>query len=187
MAFHEHLPVNQALSIGHGISRAAQCPPIQRGHCRLLVFGLLQSHFFGDRLVATFGFRGDRVKLDALGYRNDPILGDVVDPDPANPSPLTDGDLDAAKWGIDSRFLQNRPREEVERVAGAVSAAMPLASLQKHLESVDVGPHGVVMVRDSALRLRSLQNERHSVANACAFRVHVTPISTQADALGASE
>ncbi len=39
-----------------------------------------------------------------------------VDPDPANPSPWTDGDLDAARWGIDARFIQNRPREEVERV-----------------------------------------------------------------------
>jgi hypothetical protein len=40
----------------------------------------------------------------------------TVDPDPADPSPWTDGDLDAARWGIDYRFLQNRPREEVERV-----------------------------------------------------------------------
>lgn len=47
------------------------------------LLGALQSHFFGDRLVATFGYRGDRVKLEALGYRNDPILGDVVDADPA--------------------------------------------------------------------------------------------------------
>ena len=39
-----------------------------------------------------------------------------VDHDPANPSPWTDGDLDAARWGIDARFIQNRPREEVERV-----------------------------------------------------------------------
>ena len=38
-----------------------------------------------------------------------------VDPDPAV-STWTDGDLDAQKWGIDSRFLPNRPREEVERV-----------------------------------------------------------------------
>jgi len=42
-----------------------------------------QSHFFNDRLVATFGYREDRAKLIALGYRNDPILGDVVDADPA--------------------------------------------------------------------------------------------------------
>ena len=43
----------------------------------------VQSHFFRDRLVATLGYREDRAKLIALGYRNDPILGDVVDPDPA--------------------------------------------------------------------------------------------------------
>ena len=40
----------------------------------------------------------------------------AIDPDPADPSPWTDGDLDAARWGIDYRFIQNRPREEVERV-----------------------------------------------------------------------
>lgn len=39
-----------------------------------------------------------------------------VDPDPANPSPLTDGDLDHSKWGVDGAFINNRPREEVERV-----------------------------------------------------------------------
>jgi hypothetical protein len=39
-----------------------------------------------------------------------------VDPDPANPSPLTDGDLDHAKWGMNAAFIDNRPREEVERV-----------------------------------------------------------------------
>lgn len=39
-----------------------------------------------------------------------------IDPDPSNPSPLTDGDLDRAKWGMSSTFIDNRPREEVERV-----------------------------------------------------------------------
>lgn len=39
-----------------------------------------------------------------------------VDPDPANPSPLTDGDLDRAKWGMNGAFINNKPREEVERV-----------------------------------------------------------------------
>ncbi len=39
-----------------------------------------------------------------------------VDPDPANPSPWTDGDLDAARWGFHTNFVPNRPREEVERV-----------------------------------------------------------------------
>lgn len=39
-----------------------------------------------------------------------------VDPDPANPSPSTDGDLDRAKWGMSSAFIDNKPREEVERL-----------------------------------------------------------------------
>lgn len=43
-------------------------------------------------------------------------LAASVDPDPANPSPLTDGDLDHAKWGVNAAFIDNRPREEVERV-----------------------------------------------------------------------
>jgi hypothetical protein len=38
----------------------------------------------------------------------------TVDPDPANPSPWTDGDLDASRWGVWGRGL--RPREEVEYV-----------------------------------------------------------------------
>lgn len=38
-----------------------------------------------------------------------------VDPDPAV-STWTDGDQDFSKWGIHSNFIQNRPREEVERV-----------------------------------------------------------------------
>lgn len=40
----------------------------------------------------------------------------TVDPDPADPSPWTDGDLDMAKWGTSAYFTTNRPREEVERV-----------------------------------------------------------------------
>lgn len=39
-----------------------------------------------------------------------------VDPDPANPSSWTDGDQDFTKWGVNSNFIANRPREEVERV-----------------------------------------------------------------------
>lgn len=39
----------------------------------------------------------------------------TIDPDPAVSS-WTDGDLDFAKWGINGAFIQNRPREEVERV-----------------------------------------------------------------------
>ena len=45
-----------------------------------------------------------------------------VDPDPANPSPLTDGDLDHAKWGMNAAFIDNRPREEVERVVSGYYA-----------------------------------------------------------------
>jgi hypothetical protein len=46
----------------------------------------------------------------------------AVDPDPADPSPWTDGDLDAARWGFHANFIPNRPREEVERViAGYVA------------------------------------------------------------------
>lgn len=40
----------------------------------------------------------------------------TVDPDPADPSPWTDGDLDVAHWSFPSLFSTNRAREEVERV-----------------------------------------------------------------------
>jgi hypothetical protein len=40
-----------------------------------------QSFFLGGKLVATFGYRDDRVKNTQLGYLNDPIRGDVVDLD----------------------------------------------------------------------------------------------------------
>lgn len=43
-------------------------------------------------------------------------LAASVDPDPADPSPQTDGDLDHARWGMNSNFIDNKPREEVERV-----------------------------------------------------------------------
>ncbi|MFO1492542.1 MAG: CotH kinase family protein, partial [Kiritimatiellia bacterium] len=39
----------------------------------------------------------------------------LIDPDPANPSPSTDGDRDFTKWGSWGS-PQNRPREELERV-----------------------------------------------------------------------
>ena len=45
--------------------------------------GVIQSHFFNDRLVSTFGYRRDHVAVEELGFRNDPIIGDVVDPDPS--------------------------------------------------------------------------------------------------------
>ncbi|MSU24039.1 MAG: hypothetical protein EXS32_09500 [Opitutus sp.] len=42
-----------------------------------------QSFFFNAKLVSTFGYRDDRVKNTQLGYLNDPIMGDVVDLNPA--------------------------------------------------------------------------------------------------------
>ena len=46
--------------------------------------GAVQSFFFGGKLVTTFGYRDDKVKNTQLGYINDPIRGDMVDPNPAN-------------------------------------------------------------------------------------------------------
>jgi len=48
------------------------------------MLGVVQSHFLGNRLVTTFGYREDRAKIVQLGYRDDFILGDVVDRNPAN-------------------------------------------------------------------------------------------------------
>jgi iron complex outermembrane receptor protein len=45
--------------------------------------GVMQSHWWKERLVTTFGYRQDRVKSQKFGSRSDPLLGDVVDPDPA--------------------------------------------------------------------------------------------------------
>jgi outer membrane receptor protein involved in Fe transport len=45
--------------------------------------GVAQSYWLKDRLVTTFGYREDRVKSQQLGFKNDPLLGDIVDPDPA--------------------------------------------------------------------------------------------------------
>ena len=45
--------------------------------------GVAQSYWLKERLVTTFGYRKDRVKSGQLGFKNDPLLGDVVDPDPA--------------------------------------------------------------------------------------------------------
>ena len=41
---------------------------------------VIQSHFFHDRLVTTFGQRRDRVRIEDFGYRTDPELGDFPDP-----------------------------------------------------------------------------------------------------------
>ncbi|MBI5692225.1 MAG: TonB-dependent receptor plug domain-containing protein [Verrucomicrobia bacterium] len=43
-----------------------------------------QSYFLGGRVVTTFGYRKDNVENTQLGYLNDPLRGDVVDPDPAH-------------------------------------------------------------------------------------------------------
>ena len=45
--------------------------------------GAAQSFFWGGRVVTTYGFRDDRVRNIQLGYRNDPVRGDVVDGDPS--------------------------------------------------------------------------------------------------------
>jgi hypothetical protein len=44
----------------------------------------MQNFFAGGRVVTTFGYREDEVKNTQLGYVNDPIRSDVVDPDPAH-------------------------------------------------------------------------------------------------------
>ncbi len=43
----------------------------------------VQSFFLGGKLVTTFGYREDKVENVQLGYRSDPIRGDVVDADPS--------------------------------------------------------------------------------------------------------
>ena len=45
--------------------------------------GVVQSHLWRDRLVTTLGYREDRVRIVQFGYRREPLVGDVVDPDPA--------------------------------------------------------------------------------------------------------
>ena len=44
----------------------------------------VQSFFLRGKLVSTFGYRQDKVENTQLGYFNDPLQGDVVDPDPAH-------------------------------------------------------------------------------------------------------
>jgi iron complex outermembrane recepter protein len=50
------------------------------------MLAVAQSRFFGGRLVTTLGYREDRAKIEALGYRRDPDIGDVIDHDPAKSS-----------------------------------------------------------------------------------------------------
>ncbi len=45
--------------------------------------GVVQSYFGGDRLVTTIGYRLDQVKITQHGYADDPVIGDVIDADPA--------------------------------------------------------------------------------------------------------
>lgn len=45
------------------------------------LLGVAQSRFLGGRLVTTFGYRQDQVDIIELGFRNDPLIGDVVDRD----------------------------------------------------------------------------------------------------------
>jgi hypothetical protein len=47
------------------------------------LLGVLQSYFGDDQLVTTVGYRLDQVKIAQLGYARDPLLGDVIDADPA--------------------------------------------------------------------------------------------------------
>ena len=54
--------------------------------------------------------------LDGLMEQQLRAVAASIDPDPADPSPWTDGDLDAARWGFHANYAPNRPREEVERV-----------------------------------------------------------------------
>jgi iron complex outermembrane recepter protein len=44
--------------------------------------GVIQSRFLNDRLVTTLGLRQDKARIAQFGYRDDPILGAVVDTDP---------------------------------------------------------------------------------------------------------
>ncbi len=47
------------------------------------LLGVVQSHFWRDRLVTTFGYRTDTVEITQFGYARDAAMGDVVDRDPA--------------------------------------------------------------------------------------------------------
>ncbi len=45
--------------------------------------GALQSYWWSGRLVTTVGYRKDKVENNQLGYRTDPIQGEVIDRDPS--------------------------------------------------------------------------------------------------------
>ncbi len=46
------------------------------------LLGVLQSYFWQDKLVTTFGYREDQVEITQFGFHVDPVIGDVVDRDP---------------------------------------------------------------------------------------------------------
>jgi len=57
---------------------------------------------------------------------------------------------------LDGAWVVSFSRRYVDaqgRFGGAVSAALPLAVLERQLQDIDVGPHGVVMLRDRAHRM----------------------------------
>jgi outer membrane receptor for ferric coprogen and ferric-rhodotorulic acid len=47
------------------------------------LLAVVQSYFFSDKLVTTLGYREDQVTINQLGYYIDPVIGDVIDADPA--------------------------------------------------------------------------------------------------------
>jgi hypothetical protein len=47
------------------------------------LLGVVQSYFWNDKLVTTFGYREDQVEISQFGYAVDPMIGDVIDRDPA--------------------------------------------------------------------------------------------------------
>ncbi|MBI4625090.1 MAG: TonB-dependent receptor plug domain-containing protein [Verrucomicrobia bacterium] len=47
------------------------------------LLGVVQSYLWQDKLVTTLGYREDKVEITQLGYHDDPVLGNVVDHNPA--------------------------------------------------------------------------------------------------------
>jgi hypothetical protein len=54
------------------------------------LLGVVQSHFWRDKLVTTLGYREDKVSVTQFGYAVDAVVGDKVD---QNPSKATVSDL----------------------------------------------------------------------------------------------
>ena len=82
--------------------------------------------------------------------------------------------------------FSRRYRSSDGQFAGAVSAAVPLAYLAQQLQAVDLGPHGVVTLRDKELRLVV----RHAPAAAGAAEVgqrEVSPLLIAAASAGAAQ